>query len=93
MSVGGKVIEVVPYLKGVWINTKENPSYNNTVAINVATSADSLSIRPGDKIWWQGNWAYWTKEDESIVEKRLERIGFSGVGRPKAEEYILENVQ
>ncbi len=92
MSIGGKVVEVVPHSKGVWVNTKENPKYNNTVAINVETTQESLSIEPGDNVWWQGGWAYWTKADESIVEKRLQRVGFSGVGRPKAEEYILENV-
>ena len=90
MSVGGRVVEVVPHKKGVWINTKENPSYTNTIAINVETSSTSLSIRPGDKIWWQGGWAYWTKSDESVIERKLHRIGFSGVGRPKMEEYILD---
>lgn len=92
MSVGGTVMEVIPHLKGVWINTKEKPTYNNTIAINVESNSESLSIRPGDKVWWHGDWAYWTKKDGSIVDKRLPRIGFRGVGRPRAEEYILERV-
>ncbi len=93
MSVGGKVVEVVPHLKGVWINTKENPKFNNTVAINVEVNSDSLSIVPGDRIWWHGGYAYWTKADGSISERKLQRIGYNGVGRPRMEEYILEGIK
>ena len=93
MSVGGRVVEVIPMIDKVWINTKENPNYTNTVAIYIELTKDALSINPGDKVWWQGGFAFWTKEDESIIERRLKRLGYSGVGRPRAEEFILENVR
>lgn len=36
--------------------------------------------RPGDSLWWQGRYAYWTPADKSQQDVRLERIGYaSGV--------------
>ena len=85
MSVGGKVTEVLDVDKGVWINTvDQGPTY---CAIYVERNTDSLQVRAGDTVWWQGSVAYWTKSDESVIERELRRKGGSGVSRPNSGDH------
>jgi len=85
MSVGGKVIEVIVLVEDskVWVNTLDRGP--TECAIYVQLNNDSRQIKNDDKLWWQGGVAYWTKSDESIVEKAIPRIGYSGVSRPEIE--------
>lgn len=83
--VGGTVIETIDTGTKVWINCKDN---NDKCAIYVKRDSKSLCISEGDMIWWQGQNAYWTaknRQDKTIgkVDESLERIGNSGVDRPK----------
>jgi hypothetical protein len=87
MSVGGLVIEVLPCERDgerrVWINTRE-PQSGEECAIYVAGTPAALSVSEGDKLWWQGPYAFWTPTRNPFSDHRLRRIGFSGVSRPNA---------
>lgn len=96
MSVGGTVIETIVTPNGrVWINTKEKPHYHSDCAIYVKDSAEARCVAIGDTVWWQCNRAFWTPKTKSgnpierkdgkcnVANVELERIGFSGVSRPK----------
>lgn len=81
MSVGGEVIEVIVQRKRVYVDTSDGGC---KCAIFVEKNSDSKQIKKGDVVWWQGNHAYWTTSDrETVVERKIKRIGFSGVNRPK----------
>ena len=80
MSVGGKVIEVIPGEDRVWVNTLD---YSEKCAIYVQRNNDSEQIKAGDSLWWQGREAYWTPQDAHVIDHPIPRIGFSGVERPK----------
>lgn len=86
--VGGIVIETIDCLDKVWVNTREQRG-TQECAIYVARTVESLSISEGDVVWWQGNHAMWTPRSLSnkgkpllFVDKKLKRIGSSGVPRP-----------
>lgn len=81
MSVGGNVIETIPVGDRVWINTRERQS-GHECAIFVEATNESRSVSPGDMLWWQGSVAYWTPANKAFIERRLQRIGYSGVKRP-----------
>lgn len=78
--VGGIVIEVA--WRGaddrVFMDCRST-RYRDTCAIYVERNADSEQIEVGDRIWWQGGFAFWTPSDESRVEVRIPRRGCSGV--------------
>lgn len=91
--IGGNVIEIIdlPEKDKIWINCKEIP-YNGECAIYLKRNETSLKISNGDMIWWQGNFAYWTPKSYTKKETskcsidyeiKIERIGCSGVSRPK----------
>jgi hypothetical protein len=77
--VGGKVIETIVLRDRVWINCRER---KKELAIYVRRDAVSRSVSPGDTVWWQGRMAMWTPKGKPFADKRMERIGFSGVPRP-----------
>lgn len=79
--IGGLVIETVILPDKVWVNTAERQS-TSKCAIYVERSVFAEQIRIGDIIWWQGGFAMWTPVSKKFVEKKLKRIGFSGVNRP-----------
>jgi hypothetical protein len=85
MSVGGKVVETIVLDEKVWVNTKDGP-YKSTTAIYVERTAESRSISEGDTVWWQGQWAFWTPANGPFEDRKLKRIGFSGVKRPEVEK-------
>jgi hypothetical protein len=81
--VGGIVVEVIKLEDRVWVDCKDAVYLNDpTTAVYVVRNAVSELIRPGDKLWWQGDSAFWTTPDLKHVEVELERVGSSGVGRP-----------
>lgn len=85
MSVGGKVIEVIPLPEKVWVNTRERGT-GAECAIYVERTPAALAITEGDSLWWQGGFAMWTPKRgvarDAFVDKELRRIGCSGVNRP-----------
>lgn len=88
MSVGGRVVEVVPVTPAkVWVNTDDAkpPRHPNLCAIFV--DPEGYDIQPGDSLWWQSGVAYWTPLDRSFgaSDIPLKKIGYSGVGRPGRE--------
>lgn len=90
MSVGGKVVEVIPLEDRIWVNTREQVWYppeqrwhdGSECAIYVQRTFDAERIQPGDSLWWQGRDAYWTPKDRSVEDMPIPRIGYSGVSRP-----------
>ena len=76
--VGGIVIEVVWLDEKVFVDCRAT-RYRDTCAVYVERNQDSERIEIGDRFWWQGNYAYWTPADESRVEVKIPRVGFSGV--------------
>ncbi len=94
MSCGGIVVEIIVLTDKVWINTKEKEHYRSDCAIYVKRTAQAECVAVGDTVRWQGNTAFWTPKSKDLPIERadgkcnvanveLERIGFSGVARPK----------
>ena len=80
--IGGLVIETIVLANRVWINYAERQS-RSQCAIYVERTPASEKVRLGDMLWWQGAYAMWTPLDKRFIEKKLLRIGSSGVNRPK----------
>lgn len=81
MSVGGEVVEVIRTKDGDWVNTLDQGE--QTCAVYVWP--DGETIREGDCLWWQGEYALWTPRGphaDGREDVRLRRNGGSGVGRP-----------
>lgn len=91
MSVGGRVVEVVPVSPDkVWVNTDDNPNRTRGSLPNfcaVYVDPQGQTIRPGDSLWWQGRECYWTPQERPFgaSDIPLPKIGFSGVSRPVAQ--------
>lgn len=81
--VGGTVIETIDTGDRVWVNCQDR-EHGDTCAIYVERTAESRSISRGDHVWWQGRHAMWTPRRRSFNDRRLVRIGYSGVTRPTA---------
>jgi len=60
--VGGTVIEVVPEAGRVWLNVRDIYHPNDTCAVYVERNPQSVLITPGDALWWQGGFCYWTPQ-------------------------------
>lgn len=91
--VGGKVIEVIvlPERNRVWVNVQDG---KDECAIYVVRNTESLHVRAGDNIWWQGPNAYWTTKLYTKTwgtDTKIPRIGYSGVSRPKTFDE-LQNI-
>lgn len=92
MSVGGRVVETIVLPDRVWVNTDDSRDEHrpNLCAIYVERTPESRTIAPGDCVWWQGERAFWTPRsigaDVPFVDRKLKRIGFSGVNRPSRGE-------
>lgn len=88
MSVGGTVLETIVLEDRVWIDTNDRPPGRkpNRCAIYVEKTPAARAITPGDTVWWQGRWAFWTPrslgDPPPFIERKLARIGASGVERP-----------
>ena len=89
MSVGGTVIEVVWTKDKIWVNTDD---HGDECAIYVEPCFKAKCVCPGDKLWWQGSFAYWTPqshvEGTGDYDIKIRRIGGSGVSRPKDEDIV-----
>lgn len=87
--IGGTVIETIILSDRVWINCNEKNS-SSECAIYIKHTAKSECVSEGDTVWWQSSVAYWTpsfyKQGTGKCGKdcdiQLDRIWFSGVGRP-----------
>ena len=84
MSVGGQVIAVSIEPEKVWVNTREivykndQRTLGDQCAIYVVRNDNSLQIKQGDSLWWQGRSAYWTpKPDDGREDVAIKRIGYS----------------
>ena len=81
--VGGIVIEVAWRGYKVFVDCHDT-HYRDTCAIYVERNEDSEQIEVGDRLWWQGGSAMWTPADESRMEVRIPRVGYSGVALDRA---------
>lgn len=96
--VGGTVIEVVDLATKVYVNVADRPySKREECAIYVERNADSEKIQIGDALWWQGDVAMWTPQENRLAGMRdlkcgvdydiqIPRRGYSGVSQPTPEE-------
>ena len=91
--VGGVVIEIILLADRVWIDCRDRAHTCSTCAIYVERNADSEAIRVGDSVWWQGTFAFWTPTSHEFEDRKIERIGFSGVERPNIQESWPEVVE
>lgn len=90
MSVGGKVIEVINIEpRKVWVNTFDKYS-ECAIYCDPSSLPFGEKIQPGDTLWWQGGFAYWTPKERHIVEFKIKKIGFSGISHKSA---ILDKVK
>jgi hypothetical protein len=83
MMVGGEVIETVKADGRVWVNCRDRTYPKDACAIYVERNADAEQIAHGDGVWWQGGYAMWTPADRRFTDRKIPRIGFSGVSRPE----------
>jgi hypothetical protein len=88
MSVGGKVVEVVPVDSGkAWVNTTDAkpPMRPESGFCAVYVDPEGHNIQPGDSLWWQSGTAYWTPQNRpyGVSDVPLRKIGYSGVNRPE----------
>ena len=86
--VGGKVVEVI-HLKddSIWVNCRDG---REECAIYIMGDDNSWSVQPGDSLWWQGDYAYWTpypKWEGDPGDIAIKRIGSSGVSKPQKEKW------
>jgi hypothetical protein len=76
--IGGTVESVTPDGERIKIvvteTTYERADY---CAIRVKPSADARAVKPGEGLWWQGGFAYWTPANRSRRDVALERVGYS----------------
>jgi len=81
--VGGTVYSIFPLEERIWVNcvdrTYSRPQY---CAVYVERCEEAERIRPGDKFWWQGGTGFWTPQDESREDVRINLVGYSGVSHP-----------
>ncbi|HEY7766785.1 hypothetical protein [Longimicrobium sp.] len=75
------MIETIVLDDRVWVNTRE-PNHGDECAIYVERTPESRTINEGDSLWWQSGWAFWTPSNGAFEDRRLNRIGCSGVARP-----------
>ena len=76
--VGGIVIEVAWFEGKVFVDLRDSQR-SQRCAIYVKRNADSEQIEFGDRLWWQGDVAFWTPQGEARVDVRIPRVGYSGV--------------
>lgn len=84
MSVGGKVVDVVPVSPAKWwVNTDDSKTGTPNLCA-VFVDPQGHVIAPGDSLWWQGGKCYWTPIDRPFGASDIElpKIGYSGVARP-----------
>lgn len=90
------VTEVLKTERGLWINVGNGkPGDVNHCAVLVEQNAQSIQIKPGDSLWWQGRSAYWTPQTYTgkrcggradglgtAWDIKIPKIGYSGVPHP-----------
>lgn len=59
-------------------------------AVYVERTDAALLIEPGDSLWWQGRDAMWTPHAGGKSDRKLRRIGYSGVERRTAIAHAAE---
>lgn len=96
MSVGGKVVDVVPVTPSKWwVNTdgSQPPRRPNLCAVYV--DPQGHVIAPGDSLWWQGSKCYWTPMDRpyGAFDIELPKLGFSGVSKPAPPQAAQEDAR
>lgn len=86
--VGGVVINVVQVPDGTWIQCLDTTYSDDTCAIRVEKTEE---VKAGDRLWWQGNRAYWTpKPDDGREDVILQRIGYSHRSIPDEVMKVVE---
>jgi hypothetical protein len=91
--VGGIVKSTLDCGHRIWINVMETTCYrkdgcrglnckHDECAIYVERNDNSLDIKPGDKLWWQGRNTFWTSPTRAESEITIPRLGYSGVNHP-----------
>jgi hypothetical protein len=70
----------------LWIDTRE-PTSGDHCAIYVEATPEARSISEGDALWWQGAWAMWTPSTRAFFDRKIPRIGCSGISRAQALAY------
>ncbi len=88
MSVGGKVVQVYDRGDLKWVNTLDVRDY---CAIYVDPEHN---IQIGDKLWWQGGNAFWTRVDKDgnavFEDLKIAKKSGSGVSHPLGKEYEVK---
>lgn len=64
--VGGTVIEVVESASRVWVNVRDDAHPRDTCAVYLEPAG--LVVTPGDALWWQGEFCYWTPKAKRVAE-------------------------
>jgi len=81
--VGGEVTCTIEDGDRIYVDCKNPQNSRETCAIYVVKNEHSQQIIPGDKLWWQGNEAFWTSSRvPGAKEIAIPRCSYSGVKPP-----------
>jgi len=84
--VGGLVVEVVELPDCIYVDCVDCKYPKTRVAIHLQKSRLAKAIDFGDRIWWQGNRAFWTPCRGERYDVELKKIGPSGVKHPLSSD-------
>jgi hypothetical protein len=88
--VGGKIRAVLKINENkLWLNVQDT-TYKDECGVYVDPVGETL--RPGDRVWWQGSTCYWTPASEERVEVKLTKVGGSGISVDQALEALREEL-
>lgn len=82
MSVGGRVLYTRDLGEALQVVTWETDSpHQDGVAVDLEKTPEAMRIEPGDMVWWQGPWAFWTSRGARLVgdpgDIKIPRVGYS----------------
>jgi hypothetical protein len=94
--VGGRVVETIVCEEKVWVNCRDM-DHGQECAIYLEKCPEALTISPGDNVWWQDPWAFWTPyegtsltSDDQVGPKdvKIPRASYSGVSKPSESRIV-----
>jgi hypothetical protein len=75
LMIGGKVIESRAEGEKTRLWVMDHRQTSDELLVYVETQAEMP--QPGDDVWWQAGFVYWTPADHRFVDQRIPRIGYS----------------
>lgn len=74
MGVGGTVHSVVRLDDRIEVVVQDDSDF---LAVTLALHERAMLIRPGDSLWWQGRYTYWSSAVHRARDLPVFRLGYS----------------